>query len=292
MRRLAVVAILLVTSCGSFLAQTHTISLAFKTGDTYKYALHVVLDYTVGAQGLSIPLQLDLTAKDTVTVKSVDAGGTADVAVALSDITVKSTINGTTSSTVARNETVELKVSSDGRVTSVNGKAIPNGSMPDFTGTGSSFISAVLPDHAVKVGDTWTKSYDIANTAGSGTVHVATDNNYPRDERVGGVDAAVIESKIKSNFDLTFDTSSLQSALPMLPPSNPTSGTLKNVTVKGTVSSDVTSWIDINGHRIVKTHSKGASDATIDLEMSSGASPGFSGPITLKGTQTVDIDPA
>ncbi len=223
MRRLAVVAILLVTSCGSFLAQAHTISLAFKTGDTYKYALHVVLDYTVGAQGLSIPLQLELTAKDTVTVKSVDAGGTADVAVALSDITVKSTINGTTSSTVAKNETVELKVSPDGRVT---------------------------------------------------------------------VDAAVIESRIKSNFDLTFDTSSLQAALPMLPPSNPTSGTLKNVTVKGTVSSDVTSWIDINGHRIVKTHSKGASDATIDLEMSSGASPGFSGPITLKGTQTVDIDPA
>ena len=64
MRRLAVVAILLVTSCSSFLAQAHTISLAFKTGDTYKYALHVVLDYTVGAQGLSIPLQLDLTAKD------------------------------------------------------------------------------------------------------------------------------------------------------------------------------------------------------------------------------------
>ncbi len=290
MRRLAVVAMFLVASCGSLLAQSHTISLAFKAGDTYRYAIHVALDYKAGAQGFSVPLQLDLTANDTVTVKSVDANGTAHVNVALTDATIKTTANGTTTSAVGKDESVELTVSPDGRVTSVNGTVL-NGSLPDFTGTGSGLLSAVLPDNPVKAGDTWTKSYDLPNTAGSGTAHVTTNNKYLRDERVGGGDAAVIESKVTSNFDLAFDTSSIHNALPMLP-SGPTSTGMQNFTVKGTLSSDVTSWIDIDGHRIVKTNSTGDSDVTINFDTASGASPGFSGPITLKGTQTVDINPA
>ncbi len=73
--------------------------------------------------------------------------------------------------------------------------------------------------------------------------------------------------------------------LPMLP-SCPTSTAIQNVTVKGMISSDVTSWIDIDGHRIVKTHSKNGIDVTINFEVASG------GAITLKGTRTEDINPA
>ncbi len=73
--------------------------------------------------------------------------------------------------------------------------------------------------------------------------------------------------------------------LPMLP-SCPTSTAIQNVTVKGTLSSDVKSWIDIDSHRIVKTHSKNGIDVTINFEVASG------GAITLKGTRTEDINPA
>jgi len=52
------------------------------------------------------------------------------------------------------------------------------------------------------------------------------------------------------------------------------------------ISSDVTSRIDIDGHRIVKTHSKNGIDVTINFEVASG------GAITLKGTRTEDINPA
>jgi len=76
-----------------------------------------------------------------------------------------------------------------------------------------------------------------------------------------------------------------QGPLPMLP-SCPTSTAIQNVTVKGTLSSDVKSWIDIDGHRIVKTHSKNGIDVTINFEVASG------GAITLKGTRTEDINPA
>ena len=73
--------------------------------------------------------------------------------------------------------------------------------------------------------------------------------------------------------------------LPMLP-SGPTPSAIQNVTVKGTLSSDVNSWIDNDGHRMVKTHSIDDSDVTINFEVASG------GPITLKGPRTEDINPA
>ena len=74
MRRLATVLFLVVSGCGSIgSVQAHSISLAYKAGDTYKYALHAVLNYTIGAEGFSVPFNLDMTGKETITVKSVEA---------------------------------------------------------------------------------------------------------------------------------------------------------------------------------------------------------------------------
>jgi hypothetical protein len=290
MRRLALLALFVVAGCGSFGLQSHAITLAFKAGDTFKYALHVKVDYTVGAQGLSMPFHLEMNAKDTVTVKTVDSAGTADVRLDLTDMTIKSTVNGTDETHVAKPVSANLKVTSAGHIVSVNGTALTAGSMPDFTGMGSGLISAVLPNGDVKIGDTWTKNYDATPPMGSGTIHVTTNNNYVRDERVGGVNAAVVESKITSNLDVTLDASSL--GVPMLPSSSATRD-LQSVAVKGTITSVVTSWIDVDGHRMVKTHSRGDTDATLTLSLASPSStPGFSGPVTFKGTQSVELDPA
>jgi hypothetical protein len=56
----------------------------------------------------------------------------------------------------------------------------------------------------------------------------------------------------------------------------------------------VTSWIDASGHRIVKTHSSGKTDATLALNMASPTTTptAFQGPFTFKGTQALEIDPA
>jgi len=291
-RRLLVLAVIALTACGSFGLSAHPISLAFKTGDTYSYKLHAKLDYTIGTQGLSVPFKLELNAKDTVTVNSVDASGVADVTINLTDITIKSTINNTDDTHAAKSETVNLKVTSDGHIVSVNGKELTSGSLPDLTGMGNGLISAVLPSGDVRVGDTWTKTYDSKPPKGSGTIHVKTDNKYARDEKVGAVQTAVVESKITSAIDITFDASAL--GLPMMSPrATPTSPMAQNVSMKGTLTSTVTSWIDTAGHRIVKSHSTGKTDATLNLSMSSpGSATAFNGPITFKGTQAVEIDPA
>jgi hypothetical protein len=63
--------------------------------------------------------------------------------------------------------------------------------------------------------------------------------------------------------------------------------------MKGTTTSDVTTWFDASGHRVVKTHSSGDVDATMSLNMAAGSTtPGLTGPITFKGTQTLDQTPA
>ena len=286
----------LVAGCGSFgPAQAHSLSLAYKAGETYKYNFHAAFKYTIGAEGMSVPLDLDITAKEGLTVKSVDSSGTADVAIAVTDMSLKSTVNGTTNTTTTTTTTnVDMKIASDGHIVSINGSAFGNSSLPGMTGSEGGLVSAILPDKPVKPGDTWSKSYDQPNPLGSGSSKVTTDNKYLRDEKVGSVDTAVVESKINSSFNLTIDLSAMvgSSGTSLIPSGGAAAG-LQGITMTGTSISDVTSWIDATAHRVVKSHSTGPLDATMSLNMAAGAAnPGLTGPITLKGTQTLDMTPA
>lgn len=292
MRHLALATAFLVAACGSIGVQAHTLSLGYKAGDTYKYTLHAVLKYTVGAQGVSIPIDLDLSGKEAIKVKSVDSSGTADVEVDVTDLAVKTTINGTTNTTTTTNPTtVEMKVASDGRIVSVNANGLSNGGLPGFNSSTGGLVSAILPDKAVKPGDTWTKDYDQSSPTGTGTVHVTSNNKYARDETVNNVSAAVVESGINTTVDLSIDLSAA-APLPLFPSAGATA--VKSMTIKGTSASKVTSWIDFKAHRLVKTHSSGKVDAQLTMNMTPGAAvtPGFSGPISFTGTHTLDLTPA
>lgn len=287
---------LFVAACGSIGVQAHTISLAYKAGETYKYKLHVVLNYTVAAQGLSIPFNIDMSGKETVKVKSVDSSGTADLAIDVSDITAKTTVNGTTNTTTTTTSTsVEIKVGPDGRIVSVNGNALgSSGSLPGMSGAEGGLVTAILPDKPVKPGDKWTKNYDQTNPMHStGAYHVTTDNTYVKDEKVGSTDTALVESRIKADLDLSFDMSTLagEGGTGFFPSAGG-SGGIKGMSMKGTTKSDVTTWIDTSARRIVKSHSSGSVDATLSFILAPGATtPGLSGPIAFKGTQTLDMNP-
>ncbi len=296
MKRIALVAFFLVAACGSVgVAEAHSISLAYKAGDTYRYNFQAAFKYTIGAEGMSIPLDMNLSAKETMTVKSVDSSGTADVSVAVSDLSLKMTVNGTTNTTTTPTATsVEMKITSDGRIISINGSTFGNSSLPGISGSQGGLVTAILPDKPVKPGDSWTKSYDQPNPFGTGATHITTNNKYLRDEKVGSVNTAVVESKINANLNMSIDLSSMsgQSGTPFLPSTGGASG-LQSITMTGSSVSDVTSWIDASAHRVIKTHSTGTVDATMTLNMTAGSTtPGLSGPITFKGTQTLDMTPA
>ena len=296
MRKLIFLVALVVAACGSFgVPQAKTITLAYRAGDAYSYHFHAVLNYTVGISTISVPVTADLAADDRMTVKSVDSSGTADLDVRLTNLTVKVTANGTTNTTTKSTATsLEMKVGSDGRVISIDGDAISGSpSIPGLPGTQGGLLSAILPDKAVKPGDTWTKSFDVTPPAGSGSIHVASSNRYARDEKVGSVNAAVVQSNINTTINLNLNTgASGQGGASLLPSTG--SPAMRSFALKGTDASVVTSWVDTGAKRILKTHQADTIDLTIQLTMAPGSTPGvvLNGPITVKGTQTLDMTPA
>ncbi len=297
-------AALLVAACGSVnTIQPQTLALAFKAGDTYKYSFHSSTKQTIAMGVMTIPITVDVTSNESITVKSVDSSGTADLTVTMSNLAIKTvTSNGVTNTTTVPSETSDVKIASDGRPISWNGADLGSGTSDPFGAFsamgGSFFVTAVLPSGKVKIGDTWTKSYDQASPDGTGNVHITSNSKYLRDESLKGVNAAVVETKSTGTFKLSLDSTKLGGG--QGGGSSLTEG-LSGMTINGTVTSDVTSWIDPGAHRVMKTHSTTTDTGTMNVQMSSppasaspGANPfpGLSGPISLNGSATTDLTPA
>lgn len=93
MRRLAL-AVLCAVACGAASAHGQTLALAYHQGDVYKYSLHSTEDEKIGYTANTDSYKFDLTADETVTVQSVDAGGTADLTILLDNLTVTASYQG------------------------------------------------------------------------------------------------------------------------------------------------------------------------------------------------------
>src|SRR5258706_4945838 len=286
MRRLIAVAVLLV-ACGILPAHAQTISLAFKQGDQFKYTLHFTGTFSAQVGSVSQDVKIDAKAKETVTITAVEADGTADMTLTLSDLTItttgKSADGSTTTSTTTQTNAIppqQLRVTSDGRILSINGESISSTS-PFGVLAGSYLVYAVLPDTAVKPGDKWSKSYDQAQPGGSSSVHVTTNSTYLRDESFHGVNAAVIETKSSADFTMNLFP-------PQSPPPNTPNGTRAGPTpggfgaMHGSVESDTTSWIDPSGRRVLKSPMKATLKSTITA---------FENQVTVTRTQSVDLEP-
>jgi len=295
MRRLAAIALVAV-ACGAITAHAQTLSLAYAKGTTYHYTLHMTSSFSTDMGTLSAPVKMDMTAKEAVTVNSVDAKGVADVSLTFFDVHMVMSMTSANSSThidqtQSTFPTVDLKIAPDGRVMSVNGINVMSEMTLGVGGT-SSFVIAVLPDNAVKPGDTWSKSYDQPSPFGSGATHVTANGRYLRNETFHGVQAAVVETTTSSSIDLS-----------MTPTQPAAKGGFPGTSIKGKWTTDVTSWIDPSAHRLLKTLMKGSTDITMSTSIQPGppvtspdgspvVPPGMSGPFAIKGNSTLDLEPA
>jgi hypothetical protein len=284
MKRFALVAVFAI-ACGAVPAQAQTLALGYHAGDAYKYTFHSTTKQTIVAAGVTLPADVDMSANEAVKVVSVDAAGAADLALTLSSFAIKSTTGGVSNTmTGVPDTTMDMKVAADGRILSLDGNQIAAGNpFLAFSGMGGGFfVTAVLPSNAVKPGDTWSKDYDQANPGGAGSVHLTTHSTYLRNETLNGTNSAVVETTSTGAIDITLGTADAAATTAAFGGS-----------IKGTITSDVTTWIDPIGHRVLKTHSTATNDGTLALSgPSMTAIPGMSGPITIKGTGTTDITSA
>src|SRR5258708_16619004 len=185
MRPLIAGAVLLV-ACGILPVHAQTISLAFKQGDQFKYPLHFTGTFSAQVGSVSQDVKIDAKAKETVTITAVEADGTADMTLTLSDLRItttgKSADGSTTTSTTTQTNAIppqQLRVTPDGRILSINGQSISSAS--PFGGlAGSYLVYAVLPDTPAKPDDKWSQAYDQAQPGASSNAPVTTNAADPR----------------------------------------------------------------------------------------------------------------
>jgi hypothetical protein len=257
-------------------ATAQMLTLSYSKDATYKYRFTLTSDFTVQTVALTEQERIDLSAKEALTVSSVDARGVAEVMVTFTDAKLKTTLGSGQATAVINNGPSTLTdthfwLAPDGRALSTyDGGSLPDDPVMFGVAADARFVSAVLSDSTVKPGDTWTKNYDVASPSGAGSIQVIAKSRYLRNETFGGVQVAVVETVSTANVDIGIKGSS---------------------GILGTASSDVTSWIDPSAHRIVKTMVTSSSEVSMAASPLGSLVPG-AGPFTQKGTQTLDLEPA
>jgi hypothetical protein len=175
-------------------------------------------------------------------------------------------------------------VTRDGRVVSTSGLTIASSGSGQFPGLSSTDqISALLPDHVVKPGDTWTKS--VSRTMLGSRISFQASGSYVRNEKVGGVTAAVIQSKATIPMKFTLTGADLASLLPGLRGALPSNAKMG---YSGQVATASTTWIDPAAKKLLKTQATGT--FAIDITASTARlADGRNLTLRMTGTQTIAL---
>jgi len=267
MRWAALVAALAV-ACGTAptnAALAESVRLVYHKGDVYTYSYHATANEKVDG----VATTYEITARQTYTVISVDSDGTAELSLALTDLAIKATVGNITNPlSTSPNPAIEIRAARDGRILRFAGSS----QAPEVAW-------AVLPDKSVKPGDTWSKDYD-STTDGAGATHIRTKSTYLRVESFGGSSASVVKTTSDATSDIT--------GSPLGPN---VIGGATSVGIKGTENSEVTSWIDLRTHRLLKTHMTSTTDSIMTPEPAGSTLNGTSGPIAITASITIDLIP-
>jgi hypothetical protein len=219
-------------------------------------------------------------------VQAVDPSGVATVAVTLSDYQV--TVNGKAlpaSQITAAATSFTMKVGADGRVLSsggVFGNALAGTDTSAGGLPGTNQLTPLLPGHDVSAGDTWAKTFKQDLPLGMGTLRYKTQSRYVRNEQMGGVDAAVIETKMTIPFHMSLD---LAKALKGTPGSLP-AGSHPVITYRGHSNLVDTGWFDPEQRLMVKTQVSGSFNMDMTFRgmpagtLRNGSSVSFRGAMT------------
>ena len=265
--------------------QATALAMSFPKGQTFTYALSMNMDGTITAGTQSGPLKGTIAETLSWKVVSVDAKGVATVELTASNIS--GNFNGQPVANASQ-YTSQIQVARDGRIL-VGGDltSTTGGSGFDFPGTDQ--FTPVLPDHPVKPGETWTKSFDQTLPFGGGDLSYTSHNTFVRYENVSGVKAAVIRSTMTVPLDLTIDLRKLLDTYgqgaPIPKGSHPT------IQYGGSVSMDQTAWFDPSGGSLVKTLLVARFDMQMQFkgfpskQLPGGGQVAFAGSMTLTLTR-------
>jgi len=240
--------------------------------------------------GHTVPMDEQMAATMTWRVQAVDPSGIATVDVQLSDL--QATVNGQSLPSGQIPDSAlhsTMQIAKDGSIVSGSGFGAITGGSSAATGNvpGTDQLGPLLPGHDVHPGDTWANTYDSYLPYGMGHVHYKTHSTYVRNEDVGGVSAAVIQTKMsvplnmKMDLEQVMQQSGAASGLP--------AGAHPVVTYRGHVGGTTTGWFDPNSRLMLKT----SADASFDFTMVFHGMPGGSVPngtaMSMRGAMLINL---
>jgi hypothetical protein len=288
--------------------QATMLRVAFKQGGSYHYHYHLTLDgITSIGQGPDQPIKLDSSSDVAWRVTSVDAAGNTTIDITLDNL--KTTVTGsmlpgssTTTTTTSGSQHRTITVAPDGEIVSGGGVPEAAAALAPFPGTSAPGVDqflAVLPDHSVRPGDTWTKSVTLPGPPGQPGISFTTDNRFLRYDKLKTGQAAVVETRAVVPIDITNDLGQIPQGVGGTVGAPPLPQPGVKIHSQGTLSFESTTWFDTRTHVVEKTRSVDGSDVTTSI---SGAPPPsrpggpavapsmFLGPTHFKSTQTLQLD--
>jgi hypothetical protein len=263
------------------------LALTLSQGQTYRYHLDMTFNGSVRVAGQEAPINTQFAEDFSWKVESVDASGVATVTMTVESIT--STVNGEAAPPDGP-LTLQVKVAKDGRILTAGNLALTGSSSSTQAFPGTDQFLPLLPDHPVKPGDAWDKSFDQDFPFGSGKIHYVAHNTYLRNEDVGGVQAAVIAGTVKIPLDLTIDPAQISKAVGA--PADPSIPKGAKLLFSGTMDLTQTAWLDLAKHTLLKGSISGAMDMTIELKGVAAPAEipdgklGFTGTVSMRITAT------
>src|SRR5437867_977894 len=247
--------LVLVLAAGSFLVLNRkgsnsggtAFALSLEQGQTYRYQMGLAFNGTVSAGGQQIPFNMKASETISWRIDSLDQDGVANVTMSIEKLSA--TVNGVRSPSDLP-PPVKIRVARDGRVLTAGNIELAGQGDAGTLFPGSDQFVPLLPDHPVKPGDYWSKSFDQDFPFGSGHLHYTTRNLYVRDEMVGGVNAAVISSSVQLPLDFTLDLHKLAQALGQSPSQVPSGA---RMIFGGSVDMNTLAWLDVPHGQLLKS---------------------------------------
>jgi hypothetical protein len=286
------VAVFLVAAAGTYFVLNRggsggsAFALSLNQGESYTYMLSMTFNGSASAAGQEVPFSLIGSETFTWKVDSVDANGVATITMSFQG--VSSTINGQRAPQ-AIPDPIQIQVAKDGRILTAGNLAFAGGTDAGPAFLGADQITPLLPDHPVKPGDTWTKSFDQEFPFGGGKLHYESRNEYLRDENVDGVTTAVIATRMDIPLDLTVN---MDKVLAVAGESDPSIPKGAKMIFSGSMNFTQTSWFDRAHGSLVKGSIAGTMDMSFEFK-GLPQSPGFpNGKLGFKGDMTIQIQQA
>lgn len=287
---------------GSDASRATMLYVAFVQSSRYHY--HVTLEGTASVgQGSDRPIDIDSSANVTWRITGVDAAGNTTIDVALDNL--RTTVTGsvlpgstTTTTTTSGSQHRTITVAPSGEIVSGGGTLGAAADLTPFPGIsppGADQFLAVLPDHSVKPGDTWSKSVTLPGPPGQPGITFTTSNRFLRYDTLKTGRAAVVETRADVPIDTTVDLGQPPAGVPGAPPSPAVPQPGLKIQTRGTLSFDSTTWFDTRTHLVERTRSVTSSDMTTSLSGSPlpqppGGSALFPGTVHTRAKQTLQLD--